>query len=157
MKRDLKANTFRKVVLSNDSFFIEVVSILSKGGTVTIPVKGSSMLPFIVGGRDKVVLEKKQNVRRGDIVLALINEKDYVLHRVYDIQGNILILMGDGNCSVYERCLFNSVCGTVNIIVRDGKNVYVNRKSERLKAKIWKMLLPFRPYLLSFLRFCRML
>lgn len=150
-------NSKRKVLLSNNVFFREISEILNKGGTVSIPVKGNSMLPFIVGGRDKVTLEKKQFVKKGDIVLALVNGKSYVLHRVYDINGGILILMGDGNLSVYERCLLSDVCGTVVIIERNGKKVYVCSNLEKLKSNLWKSLLPFRKYLLYVLHLCRMI
>lgn len=145
-------NSKRKVLLSNNVFFSEVSEILNKGGTVSIPVRGNSMLPFIVGGRDKVTLEKKQFVKKGDIVLAWVNGKSYVLHRVYHINGDALILMGDGNHSVYERCLVSDVCGTVVIIERNGRKVYAYSKLEKLKANLWKSFLPFRVYLLSAFR-----
>ena len=47
--------------IPNEPFFADVVSILDEGKQVTIPVKGFSMLPFIRGQRDLVVLEKRSS------------------------------------------------------------------------------------------------
>ena len=47
-----------KMVIDNDAFFADVLTVLDQGKRVTIPVKGYSMLPFIRGGKDLVVLEK---------------------------------------------------------------------------------------------------
>ena len=68
--------------LPNHLLFADVVALLSEGYTVTLRAKGSSMFPFIVGGRDSVALRKRKHVCKGDIVLARIPEKTYVLHRV---------------------------------------------------------------------------
>ena len=62
------------------------------------------MLPFISGERDSVVLAKTDNIKLYDIVLAIVNENQYVLHRVIKIMGNKLILMGDGNLKGCEIC-----------------------------------------------------
>ena len=46
------------MIIPNNILFDDVVSMLSKGHTVTLRAKGNSMFPFIVGGRDCVVLQK---------------------------------------------------------------------------------------------------
>ena len=45
------------MIVNNDAFFASVIDLLREGKRVTIPVKGTSMLPFIVAERDLVVLE----------------------------------------------------------------------------------------------------
>ena len=58
------------MVIDNDTFFADVLDVLREGRQATIPVKGYSMLPFIRGGKDLVVLEKADGpVKRDDIVL----------------------------------------------------------------------------------------
>ena len=47
-----------KMVVDNDLFFSDVLQVLEQGRRVTIPVKGFSMLPFIRGTKDLVILEK---------------------------------------------------------------------------------------------------
>jgi hypothetical protein len=112
------------------------------------------MLPFIVGGRDSVVLEKPTDLRRGDIVLALVEngkakDKFYVVHRVLSLDGDHVILMGDGNLALREYCNKVDVFAKVVQVVRgNGKKCSINSFGYRLAAKVWFALLPFRRYFL---------
>lgn len=47
------------MTLPNEEMLPEVAKMLSEGNCVKLKAKGNSMLPFIVGGRDEVVIEKK--------------------------------------------------------------------------------------------------
>ena len=58
------------MVVDNDTFFSDVLQVLEQGRQVIIPVKGFSMLPFIRGCKDLVVLEKADgDLKADDIVL----------------------------------------------------------------------------------------
>lgn len=153
MEKSVINNDGRKVLLSNSIFFREVTEMLDSGMSVTIPVKGNSMFPFITGGRDRVVLKRKDVLKAGDIVLALIDGRHYVLHRIYDINGNNIRLMGDGNIDVFEKCKSENVCGTVVLIERNGRKVRVSSFYESIKVHTWKILLPLRKYLLAVFRY----
>lgn len=122
--------------------------------TVTIRAQGKSMYPFIRGGRDLVVLGKSEDVRVGDIVLAELPDNNYVLHRVYRVQGNELVLMGDGNLRATERCRKEHVLGKAVRIRRGDRQVDCTSGAERRKAAVWRWLLPVRRYLLYVLRLC---
>ena len=56
-----------KMIVDNDTFFADVLQMLDQGKRVTIPVKGYSMLPFIRGGKDLVVLEKAGGTPEPDL------------------------------------------------------------------------------------------
>ena len=56
-----------RVTLSNDLLLSEVALMLSEGCTVTLLAKGSSMFPFIIGGCDRVVLQKTDCIQVGDM------------------------------------------------------------------------------------------
>ena len=75
----------KKLVLPNEILLGEVERLLSQGTSVTIMTKGNSMLPFIVGERDSVVLKPYGVPRVGDIALAHLHNGAYVLHRIIDI------------------------------------------------------------------------
>lgn len=140
------------VQISNSQFFEEVARMLSEGATVTIPTLGSSMLPFIKGGRDKVALRSPQGIRRGDIVLARLEGNRYVLHRIYRLSEDRVTLMGDGNLQAVENCASCCVIGVAVKIIRGGREVDCRSRKERLKAAIWRRLLPLRRYLLAGIR-----
>lgn len=86
---------------------------LREGTPVLLPVKGNSMLPFIRGGRDLVLVCKTPEVKVGDVVLARTTAGNYVIHRVFGEEPGIFILKGDGNLVGTEKCALVDVMGTV--------------------------------------------
>ena len=84
-------------VLPNNDVIDAVIKMLETCPSVILPVKGYSMLPFIIGDVESVELVRPGLVKEGDVVLAWINGNRYVVHRVIRIDGARLQLMGDGN------------------------------------------------------------
>jgi hypothetical protein len=115
---------------------------LQEGKLVAIIPQGISMLPFIEGGVDQVFLLKKEKVTVGDIVLVEYKGK-HILHRVYAIDGEKVILMGDGNLEGTEEVMVEEVMGTVVEIVHKG------RRRKPGKAWLWRHSLPLRRYMLK--------
>ena len=126
----------------------ELGLLFDKGKRVVLPVKGKSMLPFLREGKDKVILEPVKELKEGDIVLVHLSNGDIVLHRIFRINCNQIVLMGDGNVYGQEKCTRNEVLAAASFIVRNGIEIDCNNQDERRKVKIWKKLLPFRRYLL---------
>lgn len=142
----------RTVTLPNEEMLPEVAKMLSEGNCVKLKAKGNSMLPFIVGGRDEVMIEKREEYNKGDIVLAEVAPQRFVLHRIIRMEREGMVLMGDGNLWGTEQCRKESVYGRVTGIVYQGQIRDCNRKSERWKAEVWQFLLPIRRYLLAIYR-----
>ena len=124
----------------------EVAAVLREGREAVITPTGSSMLPFIRGGIDRVVLRRMEDVGVGDIVLTRIEDR-YILHRVFAREGNALTLMGDGNVRGRERCSTDDVIGTVTGIIRPG-----GQERRPGKGRLWRALRPLRRYLLAIYR-----
>ena len=142
-----------KIVVENEVFFAHVTEMLDAGHRVTIPVKGSSMLPFIRGEKDQVVLEKAgEDLSEGDIVLFYVGETGkgrYILHRIQSLDGDRVDIMGDGVLSSHEKVTRDRVLAKVVTILRNGeKEVDPYSSQERRKARLWRRLLPVRRYLL---------
>lgn len=144
-----------KLWLNNAQFFEEIDRMLQSGHSVTMRAKGNSMFPFIRSERDSVVLQRKQEIAVGSIVLARLQNGSYVLHRVYRLEKEAVVLMGDGNLYATERCRRNEVVGVVTQIIRDGGQVDCTSRRERFKAWGWRKLLPVRRVLLFVARRCR--
>lgn len=144
-----------KLWLNNAQFFEEIDRMLQSGHSVTMRAKGNSMFPFIRSERDSVVLQRKQEITVGSIVLARLQNGSYVLHRVYRLEKEAVVLMGDGNLYATERCRRNEVVGGVTQIIRDGQQVDCTSRKERFKAWVWRKLLPVRRALLFVARRCR--
>lgn len=143
--------TVRKT-LPNDILLGEVSRLVEGGEAVTLMTKGNSMLPFIVGGRDSVVLNRPDELMPGMIALAYVNGESYVLHRIVSIEGDKVILMGDGNISGVEVCRKEDVKAIASRIVRHSSEIDCLGKRHLRLARIWKMLLPARRWILAVYR-----
>ncbi len=141
-----------KKIIGNDILIAEVHKLLLEGRRVTLKVKGVSMLPFIVGDRDSVLLEQSPTYSVGDIVLAEVQPSTYVLHRILSIEGNQVTLMGDGNCYGTEHCTLADILGRTVTIFFGNKEIDPNSPKQRKRARLWRQLLPVRRYLLAILR-----
>ena len=127
----------------------EAVRLVGEGVSVTLPVNGRSMLPFIVGGQESVILQKPEAVAVGDVVLAWVEGCRWVVHRVIRIDGDRVTLMGDGNIVGTEHCTLGDVKARVTHVVdAQGKRHDMYHKWRRLGTKIWWRLRPIRRYLL---------
>lgn len=133
----------KKMTIPNEILLEQASDLLSRGIEVVIMTKGNSMLPFIHGERDSVNLKRKDTVEVGDIVLARIAKGKYVLHRVFSIDGDSLVLMGDGNLQGTESCARADVLGTVTEIISPD-----DRSRKPGKGRLWRRMLPVRRYLL---------
>jgi hypothetical protein len=135
-----------RIVLPNDVLLNEVAQLLGEGREVVITPKGRSMLPFIRGEVDQIKLRQPDGLRVGDIVLAYF-ENHYVLHRIVAINGEEVVLMGDGNLKGTEQGDRSEVVGkVVEIITPD------LRQHKPGKAWLWRHTLFFRKYLLKVYR-----
>ncbi|MBE6217164.1 MAG: hypothetical protein E7124_03880 [Bacteroidales bacterium] len=142
----------KKVVMHNNVLLPEVARLVALGEDVTMCVKGTSMLPFIRGGRDSVTLTAVDEIRDYDIVLAEVADGVYVLHRVVGTDGDKVILMGDGNICGREMCRRDKVMAKAIRIIRDGKTVDCMSAKHLRAAKLWRRLLPLRRYILAIYR-----
>lgn len=140
-----------KTLLPNAALFHEVEAWLADSHPVTLKAVGSSMWPFITGGRDEVVIQPyspRQPLQRGEIVLARLSEGCYVLHRILRIDADRITLLGDGHWKQREYCSPASIIGRVSTIRRNGHSIDCAHPAERFRARLWMQLLPIRRYLL---------
>ena len=145
------------MVIDNDAFFADDLTMLDQGKRVTIPVKGYSMLPFIRGGKDLVVLEKAGDVLKADdIVLFHIGPASggrYVMHRILSIDGDKVDIMGDGVPYNHEHVRRSQILAKAVEIVRAGKHPVDPYAPGQLRlVHFWQWLRPVRRYILFIYR-----
>lgn len=154
----------RKRKVSNIVLIPEVDALMREGHTVTIPLKGNSMRPYLVHNRDKALLAKPGRMLSvGDVVLAAVSTDRYVLHRLVGVGDECdnktccpsdsdirIILRGDGNF-VSESCLASDVIAVAIAFYRNGSETadYVTSLSYRMYSWIWMHTLSVRRYLLK--------
>ena len=148
------------MIVGNDAFFETVISLVREGKTVTIPVKGDSMQPFIEGGVDSVVLEGveegspagmvRKPVNVGDIVLFR-TDSQFIVHRILRIGGDgVAEIQGDGILQTVDRCPSERIFARVITILKKGRRpIPVQSTSYRIQVHLWLLLKPFRRPLLA--------
>ena len=131
----------------------ETIRLVEDWVSVTLPVNGQSMLPFIIGGKESVILQKPILPKVGNVVLAWVDGSHYVVHRIIRIDGDDVTLMGDGNVAGTEHCTRSDIKAVATHVVgADGRIHYLNSRWRKLTAKLWYRLLPIRRYLLAIYR-----
>lgn len=125
--------------LPNEIFIPEIARLVAEGKQVRFTPTGVSMRPFIEGGSDTVTLVRPEQLQVGDIVLAELADRRYVLHRIYAIRGEHITLMGDGNIRGEEHCPASAILAKVSAIhTSDGRTKPLTR------ARLWRHLLHSR-------------
>lgn len=131
----------------------EAVGILNDGYSVTLPVAGRSMLPFIIGDKESVVLAKPSRLESRLVVLAWVENRRYVLHRIEKMEGDRLTLMGDGNLKGREYCNVADVKAVATHVVdKKGRKHPLYCAWRRRAVAAWLMAMPVRRYLLAVYR-----
>lgn len=139
-------------MVPNEMMFSEVLSVIKTGATAVIRPKGISMHPFIRDERDCIALARPYDLRKYDIVLVHLENGSYVLHRIIEVDGENLTLMGDGNLCGRERCRKEDVVAKAIKIIKKDSEIDCRSASHLRKARLWKTLLPIRRYLLAIYR-----
>lgn len=139
----------RQSLIPNDVLMPQVAQFLAEGHTVTLPLKGNSMRPFLCHLRDKALLVRPEKFDVSDPVLAEVSPGHYVLHRIVAIDGDRVTLRGDGNMAT-ETCRRSDVIALAKAFYRKGRTTpdYISSSKWRLYSWIWMNILPIRPYLL---------
>jgi hypothetical protein len=139
--------------MTDEIIIQEAVRLVDDGVSVTFPVKGTSMLPFIIGGKESVILQKASKINVGDVVLAWVDGCRYVVHRVISIDGEQVVLMGDGNIVGVEHCSLNDVKAlATHVVSRKGHKRDLYAPWRQRASRLWWHLRPIRRYVLAIYR-----
>lgn len=131
-----------KRTINNRSAFSHARDLLLEGESVQITVRGQSMLPFFQSGSTILLRPiRKEDFRIGSVVLAETPQGNFVVHRIHRLEGDRVILLGDGNLYGTETMLRDKVYGVVDC----------GWLHLRLAA-LWRLMQPIRRYPLAILR-----
>ena len=107
----------RRIVFQNH-FFEEIAQLLQEGNPVRVRIDGESMHPFIVGGKDEVLLipyDKKTPIELWSCIFYKW-KGHYMIHRFVGFQDSQYCMMGDGNLVQIERIEESDILGILQTI-----------------------------------------
>ena len=133
---------------------------ISEGGKVIIEPKGTSMLPIIIQGEDKVELSPVSGqLKKYDIVFYKRRNGKFVLHRIIAVRKNDYILRGDNQIINEYGITDDMIIAVATAIIKDSKVIKTNdrefikysKKQVRKKTMI-KMYLDVRKRIASIIK-----
>lgn len=132
--------------LKSKEIFPLVKEILESGKNVRLIVTGMSMYPFLREGVDSVELAKPDynKLRRGDIVLIVRDNGQYIMHRVLKKEKNCFYIVGDAQQWIEGPLRPDQLFATVAAVWRKEKYISCSGFGWRLLTNIWMNLLPYR-------------
>ena len=119
---------------------------LEAGGTVTIPVTGTSMWPTLSGGRDSVTLTLPAGApKRLELPLYRRRDGRFVLHRIISLEPDgSFSCCGDHQWTPERGLRPEQILATVCVLHRKGRAISVRNPGYRLWVRLWAWLLPCR-------------
>ena len=144
-----------KLQVDNKIFFAEVENLLAEGESVTVRVRGCSMMPHLRDGKHSVVVRrcKAEDIKLGAVIFFEYRGQ-WIMHRLRRIEGEKLIFAGDGNYKLEEVVGRDALRGVVtDIISPSGKKLSCESFLWRFKSGAWLMLPAIvRRYMLAIIR-----
>ncbi len=137
-----------KIKVSLDELYPLIQEQLEIGGTVQLPITGTSMLPLLVWGRDSVEIVKCDSPDKSDIIFYRRDDGHFVLHRIVGKNKNGYILCGDNQWQKEYGIRSRHIIARVSSITRKGKKFKVSSPLYRLYSLIWTNIIPLRKFIL---------
>ncbi len=127
--------------MNNREMFSVVRDLLLEGSPVRVSVKGQSMLPFFRSGSTVSLRPiREEDFRKYNVVLADTG-RNFVIHRIIALDGDMVTLLGDGNIYGTESMTRDKVYGIIDC-----------SRTHIFFAQIWLWLRPVRRFPLAIIR-----
>ena len=125
-----------------------LLDLLEQGQTVCLTVTGSSMVPFLVHGRDQIRFQKPNRpLARGDMAFFRRRNGDYIMHRICQTDERGYHFVGDNQQSIEGPIAPEQVFGLITQVYRKGTWIGPGDFWWDFFAGPWLTLLPCRPLL----------
>lgn len=123
-------------------------------GYALAPIAGTSMMPLLKEGRDRVELEpcSQERLKKGDVVLYKKNDGTLVLHRIIKTENReFFTVLGDHQFKNAERVNKNQIIAVACGFFIKGRYVTEKTRRYRLYKKLWLSSLTVRRCFLALL------
>lgn len=133
-------------VIEPQALMEQLPQLLQEAESVPLVISGSSMVPFLVHGRDTVYLSKvTQPPKKGDMIFYRRTCGQYVLHRICKEKDGRYDLVGDAQDQIETGIAPEQILAVVKTVRRKGKLLRKGNLLWEFFEHIWPVLRPFRP------------
>ena len=132
--------------ISLADYYPLIKETLDQGGTFSLTITGTSMYPFIVGGRDKVTLSPlPEKLKKNDLPLYRRANGAFVLHRIVKVcKDGTYTCCGDHQWWLEKNLHREQMIGLATEYIRKGKKLTNKNLVYRIYRTVWTWVLPFR-------------
>jgi len=109
--------------------------VIESDGEFTFFPHGTSMMPLIREGVDKVILVKPKDVKLGDAVFYQRDNGQFVLHRIVKIKDGAYVMCGDNQFILEYGITDKHILAKMKALVRDGEVIDETNKKYRKYIK----------------------
>ena len=143
--QDPSIESHTKTIDLNDMYPV-IKEVLDNGGTFTLTITGSSMYPFILGGRDQVTLSPvPKKLKKNDLPLYRRKNGQFVLHRIVKVcKDGTYTCCGDHQCQLEKGLEFEQMVGLATSYVRKGKKLTNKNLLYRFYRMTWTWVRNYR-------------
>lgn len=129
---------------------------LQEGQSVTMTITGTSMYPFILGGRDRVTLSPiTGELKKNDLPLYRRRNGAFVLHRIVRVEKDgSYTCCGDHQWQLEKGLRREQMIGIATEYVRKGKHLTNRNLLYRVYRTLWTWLLKARPLFFNLIGLC---
>ncbi len=134
--------------ISLADYYPLIQETLDQGGTFSLTITGTSMFPFIVGGRDKVTLSPlPEKLKKNDLPLYRRADGAFVLHRIVKVcEDGTYTCCGDHQWWLEKGLRRVQMIGLATEYVRKGKRLTDKNLIYRVYRTVWTWVLPHRSF-----------
>ena len=120
----------------------KIEDIIEKEGYYISTSVGNSMLPFLRERKDTIVIQKRKQYKKFDVVLYK-RKGNYVLHRIIKVLPETFHIRGD-NCYYDEYVKHNEIIGVMVECYRGEKKVKLDSLAYKIYVYLRVYLYPIR-------------
>lgn len=128
-------------------FLDAVKEMVRSGRDVPVTITGNSMSPFLVHGRDRILLSRiTRPLRKGDMVLYQRTGGQYVMHRIRRINRSRdeYYMIGDAQTVAEGPLEERQIAAVVTSVCRKGKWLTPGDFWWEFFRRLWLNIVPFR-------------
>lgn len=136
----------KKKIVELDTYMPVLREILSQGKEVSLTITGNSMSPFLVHGRDKILISPPDgNWKKGDMAFFVRDNGQYIMHRIWKVAKNgDCYFVGDAQQFIEGPIKPEQIFGKITKVKRKGKWIDGCNFWWQFFEKVWIRLIPFR-------------
>ena len=123
--------------------------LLEQGKEVSIVITGNSMSPFLIHGRDEILISPPEGSwKKGDMAFYQRKAGQYIMHRICRVtpEGNCCFV-GDAQTVIEGPIYPDQIFGKITKVKRKGRWIGPGNFWWEFFEHVWIRVIPFRPFL----------